>query len=173
VATGHVERDGWPSDAGPAGCPSEPAYSLRPHGLAMVALGLQTVGMRWLSVLVGGHNSGFRTRTKMNNELDDVVASVRAGGRIAPHVVSLDAETANRFLAMRTDPRRFTPAIFVGDWADTDTPACPGEMTIVAAIPCADDVVRVMGRQRGRLFAVTFESDRPGSKDRSRKRARR
>ena len=108
----------------------------------------------------------------MNNELEDVVAVVRAGGRIAPHVVSLGAETASQFFAMRTDPRRFTPAIFAGDWADTDTPACPGEMNIVAAIACLDDVVRVMGRQRGRLFAITFESVRPSSKARSRKRAR-
>lgn len=88
-------------------------------------------------------------------DIDDIAAEARAGRRIAPTTVLLDSNTAVQFCAMRADPRRFTPAIFDGDWADPSKTATAGEMLIVAAVACADDVIRVLGRQNKRLYALT------------------
>jgi hypothetical protein len=89
----------------------------------------------------------------MNRELEEMASDVRQGLRFQPVVVTLDSLACESFVAVRRDPRRFVPEIFVGDWANTDKHAVEGDMRLLAAVVCDDETIYFVGRQGGTLFA--------------------
>jgi hypothetical protein len=95
-------------------------------------------------------------------EIKEIVKCARMRRAFRPTTVTLDAKTARLFVAMRTDPRRFTPKIFEGEWGLSDDLARPDAMHLLATVVCPDQVVRVLGRQDGRLFAMTSAKPQRG-----------
>jgi hypothetical protein len=89
----------------------------------------------------------------MSLDLDELAELARQGKRFQPVAVHLDDETAKRFQRMRQDPRRFVPEVFENTWADSERVAEADEMRLLAAVVCVSDVVYVVGRQGGDLFA--------------------
>ncbi len=87
-------------------------------------------------------------------EIHDIAAAARNGVRISPQTVMLDAQTAGKFVAVRKDPRRFVPEVFEGNWADEASHPIPGSMQLLAAVICDNDLVQVLGRQHGTLYAL-------------------
>ncbi len=87
-------------------------------------------------------------------EIRDIAAAARNGVRIRPQTVMLDSETASKFVAVRTDPRRFVPEVFEGNWADEASHPAPGSMQLLAAVVCDNDLVQVLGRQHKTLYAL-------------------
>lgn len=96
----------------------------------------------------------------MQSEIKEIAAAARQRKPFSPITVSLDAKTASLFVAMRSDPKRFTPKIFDVAWAIDGEVARADEIKLLAAILCPDDIVRIMGRQDGRLFAITDSKPR-------------
>ena len=91
----------------------------------------------------------------MQSEIKEIAAAARQRKPFRPTTVSLDAKTASLFEAMRSDPKRFTPKIFEEVWALDGEVARADEIKLLAAVLCPDDIVRIMGRQDGRLFVIT------------------
>jgi hypothetical protein len=96
-------------------------------------------------------------------EIKEIVKSARMRKVFRPTMVVLDGNTAGRFVAMRTDPKRFMPKIFEGEWAINDDVARPDAMQLLATVVCPDESVRIVGRQDGRLFAMTAAKSRRGN----------
>jgi hypothetical protein len=65
----------------------------------------------------------------------------------------LDLDTAARFVQFRSDPPRFTPKIFDGDWALSSAHPRPGPIRIVRVITGSDGVSRAIGRQGAQIYA--------------------
>ena len=93
-------------------------------------------------------------------EVKKIATAARLRKPFSPTTVVLDATTAALFVALRTDPKRFTPKIFEDSWAIEGQVARADEMKLLAAVLCPDEVVRIMGRQDGRLFAMTDSKSR-------------
>jgi hypothetical protein len=65
----------------------------------------------------------------------------------------LDPDGAGRFVQFRSNPPRFTPKIFDGDWALGSAHPEPGAIRIVRVITGLDGVSRAIGRQGAQIYA--------------------
>jgi hypothetical protein len=65
----------------------------------------------------------------------------------------LDPGLAARFVQFRSNPPRFTPKIFDGDWALSSAHPRPGPIRIVRVITGTDGVSRAIGRQGAQIYA--------------------
>jgi hypothetical protein len=65
----------------------------------------------------------------------------------------LDQDCAGRFVQFRSNPPRFTPKIFDGDWALVNVHPAPGPIRIVRVITGLDGVSRAIGRQGAQIYA--------------------
>jgi hypothetical protein len=65
----------------------------------------------------------------------------------------LDPDLAARFVQFRSNPPRFTPKIFDGNWALSSAHPQPGPIRIVRVITGSDGVSRAIGRQGAQIYA--------------------
>jgi hypothetical protein len=101
-----------------------------------------------------------KSKFTMLSQIKEIAKAARLRKRFRPMTVTLDAKTAPLFVAMRTDPRQFVPKVFEGEWAIAGEVAKPNEIKLLAAVLCPGDVVQILGRQDGRLFAYTASQPR-------------
>jgi hypothetical protein len=77
-------------------------------------------------------------------------------GNFSVQVLDLDEESAGEFVRFRSNPSRFLPKIFDGDWADPEAHPRPGPIRIVRVLKGRDGVYRVIGRHDDGLYATPW-----------------
>ena len=82
----------------------------------------------------------------------DPDASIPAGE------VLLSAEVVSEFVQLKSDPSRFVPGIFQGDWSVQDSSPSPGKARFLRRLKCAEDLAWDIVRQGSRVFARRISS---------------
>jgi hypothetical protein len=88
------------------------------------------------------------------------VASIRSahdrGEHFSVEVVTLLEGEAGEWVEFRSNPQRFLPTIFDGDWADQMSHPSAGDVRIVRVLRGRDGVIRVIGRQGSAIYACPW-----------------
>lgn len=80
----------------------------------------------------------------------------RRGDKFSVSVVKVSEGEAREWVRFKSDPVRFVPSIFVGDWAIPDRHPIPGEFRILRIITGSDGVARAITRQGRHLYAFPW-----------------
>ena len=91
-----------------------------------------------------------------STDLDVLIAEFEGGKPLVP--VEIDNNDASCLLWVRfkTDPKRFTPQIFDGDWAFTQHHPSPGPIRLIRAMKGTDEISRIIARQGKFLYAYPW-----------------
>jgi len=93
-----------------------------------------------------GLSAGIHTLLEQHNR----------GEKFSVSVVKVSASDAREWVRFKSDPIRFVPSIFVGDWAVPDRHPAPGEFRILRIVTGADGVARAITRQGRHLYAYPW-----------------
>ena len=88
--------------------------------------------------------------------IDDLIKNYVLTGKFTAQEMALTSHTTEVWVQFRTNPQRFLPKIFDGDWARADKKPSPGPIRLVRIIAGSDGVHRVIGRQGLYIYATPW-----------------
>lgn len=77
-------------------------------------------------------------------------------GKFTSQEISLTEEMAQQWVQFQTDPQRFLPKIFDGNWARPDRHPNSGSIKLLRIVQGNDGVCRLIGRQSDFIFATPW-----------------
>ena len=77
-------------------------------------------------------------------------------GKFTSQEISLTEEMAHQWVQFQTDPKRFLPKIFDGNWARPDRHPNSGNIKLLRIVQGNDGVNRLIGRQADFIFATPW-----------------
>jgi hypothetical protein len=77
-------------------------------------------------------------------------------GKFTAQEITVSEKMVEDWVQFRSNPQRFLPKIFDGDWAKPDRHPTPGEIKLVRIMPGNDGVYRVIGRQGSFIYATPW-----------------
>jgi len=89
----------------------------------------------------------------MERELIDTYITT---GKFTAQEIRISEKRAEDWVQFRTNPQRFLPGIFDGDWARADKKPTSGVIKVVRVICGNDGVFRLIGRQGNSIFATPW-----------------
>lgn len=92
----------------------------------------------------------------MLREIEDALANFEASEESRPLLLEIDDESRTQFVQLRTNPNKFIPRIFDGDWAETARHPDLGDARLLRVIRGTDNVARAIVRQGRSLFVYPF-----------------
>jgi hypothetical protein len=75
------------------------------------------------------------------------------GRPFTAHELNVSGQDLEIWVRFKTNPQRFLPKIFEGDWAHTQQHPEIGPIRVVRVMTGTDGISRVIGRQGNSLFA--------------------
>lgn len=90
------------------------------------------------------------------DELDKIIENFELSKSISPVEFETSIENVSVWVRFKIDPKRFTPSIFLGDWAFTNQHPVPGKMKIVRAMTGQDGIARLVARQGKYIYAYPW-----------------
>ena len=70
--------------------------------------------------------------------------------------IILAGEDCDHWVRLKTDPQRFSPEIFDGDWAHIKQHPSAGKLRVISIITGNDGISRVIVRQGSNLYAYPW-----------------
>ena len=95
-------------------------------------------------------------RQAVNQVAKDLIDAHLDGEDFAATELVLSSVEVAEWVRLRTDPRRFTPSIFVGSWADAEAHPDAGDLRILRVMTGYDQVTRAIARQGRYLYAYPW-----------------
>jgi hypothetical protein len=77
-------------------------------------------------------------------------------GKFSVQELLLTSKSIEEWVQFRTDPQRFTPKIFDGDWARPDRKPQVGPIKLVRVMEGSDGIHRLIGRQGNNIYATPW-----------------
>jgi len=77
-------------------------------------------------------------------------------GKFTAQEISISAESAADWVQFRSDPQRFLPSIFDGNWARPEKKPSAGMIKVVRVMAGNDGVHRLIGRQGSAIYATPW-----------------
>ena len=90
--------------------------------------------------------------------LDELIAAHEKGEKFTAGELTLEEKDCSLWVKFRTDPQRFTPKVFEGDWANVKQHPQPGKIRLIRVLTGSDEISRVIARQGKDLFAYPWFS---------------
>ena len=87
-----------------------------------------------------------------------LISSHEAGHPFTAHELSVGDDEKEIWVRFKTNPQRFLPKVFEGDWAHTKQHPNIGVIRVVRVMTGADGITRVIGRQGNNLYASPWFS---------------
>lgn len=82
-----------------------------------------------------------------------LIADHEAGKPFTVHELSVGQNDREIWVRFKTNPQRFLPRIFEGNWAHTNQHPAEGSLRVLRVITGTDGITRVIARQGKNLFA--------------------
>lgn len=82
-----------------------------------------------------------------------LISDHEAGHPFSAHELNVISQDQEVWVRFRSNPQRFLPKIFDGDWANIKQHPAPGPIRIVRVMTGTDGISRVIGRQGNNLYA--------------------
>ena len=92
---------------------------------------------------------------QMNN-LDKILKEYEEGENFAPTELEVETRYCESWVRFKSDPQRFLPKIFDGDWAYTQQHPQPGKLRIVRILIGTDGIPRAIARQGNKIYAYPW-----------------
>jgi hypothetical protein len=90
------------------------------------------------------------------DSMDDLIKIYTETGKFSAQEGKLTESEVGNWVRFVTDPQRFLPSIFDGNWARPDKHPTPGTIKLLRVIEGNDGVVRLIGRQSGGIYATPW-----------------
>lgn len=87
-----------------------------------------------------------------------LISDHEAGRPFSAHELDVGSKDQEIWVRFKTDPQRFLPKIFDGDWAHTKQHPEIGVIRVVRVLTGTDGITRVIARQGNNLFASPWLS---------------
>lgn len=94
--------------------------------------------------------------TTPESQVREIISDYAQSGKFTSKILLIDEDLAEKFVMFRTNPVRFLPRNFDGDWARPDKHPSPGEARLLRVMRGHDMVIRVIVRQERGLFAYPW-----------------
>lgn len=88
--------------------------------------------------------------------LNEILTKFIDSGKFTAQEVILSLEMTEEWVQFRTNPQRFLPQIFDGEWAWPNRKPQVGPIRIVRVLPGSDGVHRLIGRQGAFIYATPW-----------------
>ncbi len=92
------------------------------------------------------------------SEIQSLISEHEAGRPFTAHEMQVAPGENQLWVRFKTNPQRFLPKIFDGDWADTKKHPEIGPIRIVRVMTGTDGITRLIGRQANNLYATPWFS---------------
>ena len=92
----------------------------------------------------------------LKKQLDKVIKDHLDGLPFTAHEVALSEIDCELWVQFKTEPQRFLPKIFDGDWAITQKHPEAGAMRVIRVITGTDGIARAIARQGNRIYAYPW-----------------
>ena len=92
------------------------------------------------------------------NAVQVLISDHEAGRPFTAHELTAGEGDKEIWVRFKTNPQRFLPRIFEGDWAHTKQHPIVGVLRVVRVMTGSDGVTRVIARQGNNLFASPWLS---------------
>jgi hypothetical protein len=89
-------------------------------------------------------------------ELDSIIKLHDEGKPFQPVELAITDEDCEIWVRFKTDPQRFLPKIFDGEWAHTHQHPKLGSIRVIKVITGNDEISRAIGRQGNQIFAYPW-----------------
>ncbi len=90
--------------------------------------------------------------------VQSLISDHEAGRPFTAHEMQLDDTNLGIWVRFKTDPQRFLPQIFDGDWAHTQQHPESGVIRVVRVMTGTDGVTRAIARQGNKIYASPWLS---------------
>ena len=90
------------------------------------------------------------------NDLDKILTEYTEGENFSPAEFEVSAQSCESWVRFKSDPQRFVPKIFDGDWAYTQQHPQPGKLRIVRIMTGTDGISRAIARQGNKIYAYPW-----------------
>jgi hypothetical protein len=88
--------------------------------------------------------------------ISQILKDFEATGKFAAQEMNLTEEMTLVWVQFKTDPQRFLPQIFDGNWARPERHPVPGNIKLLRIIKGKDGISRAIGRQSNNIFATPW-----------------
>jgi hypothetical protein len=108
--------------------------------------------------LEGGRSKVNEIMISMYNRSmqQDLITTFIQSGKFTAQELVITTQMAEDWVQFRSDPKRFLPAIFDGDWARADRKPNAGPIKVVRVMCGNDGVFRLIGRQGSNIYATPW-----------------
>jgi len=88
--------------------------------------------------------------------IDGLIQTFVTTGKFKAQEIELSSGMTEEWVQFRSNPQRFLPKIFEGDWAWPNRRPQPGPIRLVRILAGTDGVHRLIGRQGSAIFATPW-----------------
>ena len=88
--------------------------------------------------------------------ISQIIKDFETTGKFAAQEMHLTEEMTIVWVQFKTDPQRFLPQIFDGNWARPERHPVPGNIKLLRIIKGNDGISRIIGRQSNNIFATPW-----------------
>ena len=92
------------------------------------------------------------------NMLNELINNHVNGHALVPLSFEISELELKMWVRLKTDPQRFLPSIFEGDWAILSKHPTAGNLRIIKSITATDGVTRLLARQGNYIYAYPWIS---------------
>jgi hypothetical protein len=88
--------------------------------------------------------------------VEELISNFVETGKFTAQEISISADSTGDWVQFRSNPQRFLPSIFDGNWAWPDRKPSAGMIKVVRVMAGNDGVYRLIGRQGSGIFATPW-----------------
>jgi hypothetical protein len=92
----------------------------------------------------------------LKTQLDKLIKDHEAGLPFTAQEVQLTETDCKLWVQFKTEPQRFIPKIFDGEWALTQKNPSGGVIRVIRVITGTDGISRTIGRQGNKVYAYPW-----------------